>query len=153
MNDQADPNAPLGGIQIDSDWKSQAQAEKAKLSEQSKPKSKPAGGAAGVSGPGGQAAGPQEIPEASFETLISTIVTQAVMSMGMVADPRTGQPMLDLELARHHIDTLSVLETKTEGNLSDEESSLLGSSLYELRARYVQLASAMRPGAAPPTAG
>ncbi len=41
--------------------------------------------------------------------------------LGGYADPRTGQPMLDLEGAREMIDMLDVLREKTLGNLAPEE--------------------------------
>jgi len=137
-------------IQIDSDWKAEAQREKQRLAEQAKARQEAAaakpgvgasagarGGAAG-SGP----AGSRELPPASFETLMAQLATQALMHMGGYADPRTGQPILDLDIARHHIDMLGVLENITKGNLSDEESRTLASTLYELRGRYVQVANA-----------
>ncbi|MEM1212434.1 MAG: DUF1844 domain-containing protein [Planctomycetota bacterium] len=136
-------------ILVDSDWKAQAQAEKAKLAEKdAKAQADP-----GPSAPGDPPA-PGQLPPASFETLVSTMVTQAIYGLGGIADPRTGQPVIDLELARHQIDLLGVLQTKTEGNLSDEEKDLLGQTLYELRSRYVQISTAVRNGAiGDPTAG
>ncbi len=44
----------------------------------------------------------------------------------------------DLEVARHSIDLLDVLKTKTKGNLTLEESRLLDNTLTELRFRYIQ---------------
>lgn len=129
-------------LHIDTDWKAQAQQEKKRLAEQAKARggeeqqaSRAAPGSGGA--PGG-------LPPANFETLVSTMATQALFAMGAIADPRTGQPHQNLDLARHHIDMLSVLEEKTKGNLSEEESTLLASTTYELRTRYVQLASAGR---------
>ena len=120
-------------IHIDSDWKAQAQAEKQKLVE--KTKEAPARGGAG--GPGG-------LPPATFETLISTMVTQALFAMGAIPDPRTGQRVAHLDLARHHIDMLGVLEEKTKGNLTEQEADMLSSTVYELRTRYIQLSSQPR---------
>ncbi|MEL7089596.1 MAG: DUF1844 domain-containing protein, partial [Planctomycetota bacterium] len=74
---------------------------------------------------------------------------QALFAMGAIPDPQTGQPVLHLDLARHHIDMMTVLEDKTKGNLSDEEAKLLTGALYELRTRYVEVANASR-GAPPP---
>lgn len=122
-------------IHIDSDWKAQAQAEKQKLAEQAK--GAPKAGPAGAGAAGG-------LPPATFETLISTMVTQALFAMGAIPDPRTGQRMQHLDLARHHIDMLGVLEEKTKGNLAEEEANLLSGAVYELRTRYIQLASAAR---------
>ncbi len=120
-------------IHIDSDWKAQAQAEKEKLAE-----------TASESDPDAAAAGPGQLPPANFETLVSSFVTQALFAMGAIPDPRTGQRVAHLDLARHNIDMLSVLEEKTKGNLTDEESNLLASTLYELRTRYVQISSSAR---------
>ena len=124
MTDQEAPK-----IHVDSDWKAQAQAEKEKLAEAAK------------STEGKPAAGPGGLPPANFETLVSTMATQALFAMGAIPDPRTGQAMLHLDLARHHIDMLSVIEEKTKGNLSDEESKLITGTLYELRSRYIQVSS------------
>ncbi len=133
-------------IQIDSDWKAEAQREKEKLAEQAKARqaeqAKTTTGAAG--GEAGPADAPRELPPATFETLMAQLTTQALMAMGGMADPRTGQPVLQLDIARHHIDMLGVLEEKTKGNLSEEETRTLATTLYELRGRYVQVANAAR---------
>ena len=65
---------------------------------------------------------------------------QVRMCLGDIEDPGSGQKQVDLELAKHNIDLLEVLEEKTQGNLSENEKKLLDSVLYELRMRYVQLA-------------
>ena len=119
-------------IHVDSDWKAQAQAEKEKLAQQTK------------SADAGAAKGPAGLPPATFESLVSTMATQALFAMGAIPDPHTGQRMQHLDLARHHIDMLSVLEEKTKGNLTPEESKMLSGTTYELRSRYIQLTSAAR---------
>ena len=133
-------------IQIDTDWKSEAQKEKQRLAEQSAkanaPQAETTGGTSGGASPktsGG--------PEASFQTLLSTMVTQALFAMGAIPDPHTGQRMAHMELARHHIDMLNVLEEKTKGNLTKEESDTLTTTLYELRSQYVQSAQTARNAA------
>lgn len=141
MTDSNDPPQ----IHIDDDWKAQAQAEKAKLAEAAKPKASAAGDAPAnkdSGGPGGGASG--GIPPANFETLLSSFVTQALFAMGAIPDPQTGKPALHLDLARYQIDMLGVLEEKTKGNLTDEETKMLAGTLYELRSRYVQVANAQR---------
>lgn len=136
MADQ-DPNAKPK-IHIDSDWKSQAQAEKQRLADQAKSKA-PAGT------PGARGAG--RMPEASFQTLVSTLTTQALFALGAIPDPRTGQRVAHLDLARHQIDLLSVLEEKTKNNLTEEEQKMLSTTLYELRNTYIQVANSARSGA------
>lgn len=123
-------------IIIDDDWKAQAQAEKETLAAKANEAPAPeAGGAPG---------GPGQIPPPSFEVLLSSFVTQALFALGAIPDPQTGQPMLSLELAKHQIDMLGILETKTQGNLTEEEGKLLAGALYELRDRYVQVSNASR---------
>lgn len=135
-------------IQIDADWKAQAQAEKQKLAE--KAAAAPAAGAGAPAGAGvaGAAAGAGrrqgEMPPADFQTLMSTMATQALFALGAFPDPRTGQRVAHLELARHHIDMLGVLEDKTKGNLTAEETDTLATTIYELRQRYVQIATQAR---------
>lgn len=138
-------------IIVDDDWKSQAQAEKQKLAEQARAAKEKAAQPAAAPGraPSGEAAAArgQQMPEASFETLLSTMTTQALFAMGAIPDPHTGQRMAHLDLARHHIDMLAVLEEKTKGNLSKEEADMLATTVYELRNRYVQLTMSQRPTA------
>lgn len=129
----SDGDAPK--IQIDDDWKAQAQAEKEKLAETDKPGD-------------GQASGPGEMPPATFETLLSTMITQALFALGAVPDPQSGQRYVSLDLAKHHIDMLGVLEEKTKGNLSDEESQALTQTLAELRQQFVQVVQVVREQAA-----
>ena len=129
-------NTDAPKIHIDSDWKAQARAEKEKLAEKSK-----------TTGDGrtpGRAAGPGGMPPATIETLISTLATQALYAMGAIADPRTGQRFQHLDLAKHNIDMLGVLEEKTKGNVTEQEADLLAKTAYELRTTYIRLASAGR---------
>ncbi len=130
-------------IHIDSDWKAQAQAEKQRLAEQEKARSAQQPGAGGGAAGAGAAASPQAggIPKADFTTLLSTMATQALFAMGAIPDPQTGQRIAHLDLARHHIDLIGVLEEKTRGNLTEEEANLIASTLYELRSHYVNVAS------------
>jgi hypothetical protein len=157
-------------LHIDTDWKRQAQEEKRRLAEQEKQRAAGAAGAAppgaaagaamGVAAPGTAAAaaaaaapadpraaragraerGEREMPAASFGSLISSIMTQALFYLGELA-PRGGEPVVNLDMAKHHIDTLGVLEEKTRGNLTPEEQKLLDSVLYDTRMRYVNTAS------------
>ncbi len=124
-------------IVVDDDWKAQAKAEKEKLAQRAET-SKPAAGAAESAAEGARP--PRELPPASFATLVSSLVTQVFLALGGLEDPKTKRRYVDLELARHHIDTLTVLEEKTRGNLTEDEKKLLDKALYETRMQYVQLA-------------
>jgi hypothetical protein len=80
------------------------------------------------------------LPPASFATLVSTLVSQVLMALGGYEDPRTRRRYVDLDLAKHFIETLAVLEDKTRNNLADDEKKLLDNALYECRMQYVQIA-------------
>jgi len=129
----AEDDAPK--IHIDSDWKAEAQREKQRAAEQAK--SQPTGGSAGAAG--GRARG--QLPEPSFEAIVNNLAMPALMSMGAMADPRSGQPTVNLDAAKFYIDLLGVLEDKTKDQLSDEEQTLVSQTAYELRQRYIALAS------------
>ena len=135
----SDDESPI--LHVDDDWKQQAQAEKQKLAEKEKAaKAKPAAEGTGDAA----ASAPGQIPLADFTTLVSSLATQALFSMGAMPDPQTGQRYTNLDHARHHIDSLTVLEEKTKGNLTEEEQKTLTTTLYELRSSYVQIANASR---------
>jgi hypothetical protein len=79
---------------------------------------------------------------AAFENLIRSLGQNAAMLLGGYADPRTGQPVLDLEGAREMIDMLDVLREKTRGNLAAEEDSLLLDVLGNLKLAFMEMAKA-----------
>ena len=109
-------------IVVDDDWKSQVEKEKEQLRQQME-ESQPA---------------EQEMPPASMPILITTLATQALSALGQIPDPVEGKPVLRKPIARHFIDTLAMLEEKTSGNLTEEESGLLGDTLHQLRMVFVQ---------------
>ena len=86
------------------------------------------------------------IPPASFELLVLSLKFQAEQGLGVMHAGQNAPVEADLALARHAIDLLVVLQEKTHGNLSREESQLLESSVAELRFRFVQ---ASREGVTP----
>jgi len=120
-------------IIVDEDWKAEARKEKEVLAAQEK----------------AEKAGEQEkkqkrqtrgrVPQGNFAALVSTLATQAVYSMGLMAVEGQEQPEPDLEIARFNIDMLATLEEKTKGNLSKDEERVLKSTLSELRMTFVKL--------------
>jgi hypothetical protein len=146
------------GLQIDDDWKKQAQEEKRRLAEQEaqRKSAEPAGAPPMTSIPGAMpdpraatarggasragAGASRELPQASFATLVQSVVTQALFHLGELS-VRGGEPVVNLDMAKHQIDTLGVLEEKTANNLTPDEKRLLDAALYETRMRYVSVAS------------
>jgi hypothetical protein len=79
---------------------------------------------------------PTAVPPASFELLVLSLAIQAQMELGL-GEPSEGH-VPDLDIARHTIDLLGILQQKTKGNLTLDEQRLLENTLTELRFRYVQ---------------
>ncbi|HJQ83695.1 MAG TPA: DUF1844 domain-containing protein [Candidatus Binatia bacterium] len=75
----------------------------------------------------------------NFSTFVLGLSTQALLHLGEIPDPTTGQTAPDLGAAKHVIDILGILRDKTRGNLEPGEENLLDSVLYDLRMRYVEL--------------
>ena len=76
-------------------------------------------------------------PEADFKFFITTLTLQASIALGHVANPSTGKTEKDPAQAKFLIDTLAMLQEKTKGNLTKEETDLLENLLYELRMAYL----------------
>jgi hypothetical protein len=101
----------------------------------------PVRGRAGSPGAGaGAGARERAMPEASFATLVNSLVTQILLYLGDLT-PRGVEPQVNLDMAKFNIDLLGVIEEKSKGNLSPEEQRLLDNTLYEVRMRYVSVAS------------
>lgn len=85
--------------------------------------------------PGG---GPGEEPS-GFATLVSYLSTTAMFQLGLLPGPGGERLPVDLVNARMTIDLLDVLQEKTEGNLTENETRLLDEVLYELRLSFVEV--------------
>lgn len=127
------PNEPK--IIVDNDWKAQAQAEREKLAAQEKK--------AGAGKQGGGEGQPEGMPPADFRGLLELVIMQAITYMGGFPDPETGRAVVSPEHAKYYIDLLGVLEEKTKGNLTAEESSDLTQVLHQLRLQFVELSKAV----------
>jgi len=78
------------------------------------------------------------LPEINFATFVVSLNASALLHLGAIEDPNTGQATKDLAMAKQTIDILHLLEEKTEGNLTSEENNLIKSILYDLRIIYVK---------------
>ena len=78
------------------------------------------------------------LPEINFSTFVVSLNASALLHLGAIEDPSTGQTNKNLPMAKQTIDILSMLEEKTAGNLNPEETNLLKSILYDLRIIYVK---------------
>jgi len=148
-------------IIVDDDWKRQAQAEKERLAKEEQArkeaeqaaaakqalKNSAAPTAAGTSADGDDehADGPhgRGVPKASFSTLVSSFLTQALLAMGAIR--AQGMEGVDLDMAKFNIEMLEVLEQKSAGNLSGDEIRLLNTALHQARMTFVEVASHVGP--------
>jgi hypothetical protein len=79
------------------------------------------------------------MPEVTFPAFIMSLNTSALYHLGEIADPRTGQRVVEPDLARHAIDTLMLIQNKTKGNLEPDEEELLKNILYDIKLRFVRV--------------
>jgi len=80
-------------------------------------------------------------PPPTFEFLAHTLFTQALMALGRIPNPITKKAHKNLATAKHFIDTLTMLEQKTAGNLSTDERHMLEEIQHQLRLMYTSEAS------------
>jgi hypothetical protein len=64
----------------------------------------------------------------------------AALFLGQIPNPQSGQPEVNLDLAKMFIDQLAMIQEKTRGNLSSEESAVLRNALSNLQMAYVEVA-------------
>ena len=76
----------------------------------------------------------------------------AMMLLGKVPHPESGQTVRDLDGAKLFIDQLEMLEDKTKGNLTHHEEGLLKQSLMALRLAFVEAVESPETPAQPKTA-
>ena len=76
---------------------------------------------------------------ASFVSFLMSIASNAASALGMMEHPVTHQREVDVELGKHWIDILGMLQKKTEGNLTPQEKRMLEGLLGDLRMQYVSL--------------
>jgi hypothetical protein len=84
---------------------------------------------------------------ASFVNFLMSIASNAAAALGMMEHPVTGERGVDLELGKHWIDVLGMMEQKTRGNLSQQEQRILEGLLSDLRMQFVSLSQAAPPNA------
>ena len=112
-------------IIIDEDWKSQVEAEKEALQQETNDI------------PSSSTPDPPGMPPASFELLLSTLATEAMVAMGQLPHPVTQEASINIPHARYAIDMLEMLQAKTKGNLETGEDQLLTDLLHQLRMLFI----------------
>ena len=99
-----------------------------------------------ASAPADAQAGEVDLPgaddPASFASFLMSIASNAASSLGMMEHPVTHKREVDLELGKHWIDVLGMLQQKTRGNLVPQEQEILEGLLADLRMQFVSLTNA-----------
>ncbi|MBW2054861.1 MAG: DUF1844 domain-containing protein [Deltaproteobacteria bacterium] len=78
------------------------------------------------------------MPKINFATFVFSLNSSVLLQLGLIDDPATGKKTKNLPLAKQTIDILSMLEEKTQGNLTKDEETMLKNILYDLRMLYVK---------------
>src|SRR2546425_8242461 len=76
----------------------------------------------------------------------------AALFLGQIPNPKTGQGEVNLELAKLFIDQLAMIQEKTRGNLSNEESTVLKNAISNLQMAFVEVSQHLAKGGAQPSA-
>jgi hypothetical protein len=78
----------------------------------------------------------------------------AALFLGQIPNPKTGEPEINLDFARMFIDQLEMIQEKTRGNLTNEETMVLRNTLSNLQMAFVEASGAAgrAPGASETTA-
>ena len=74
----------------------------------------------------------------------------AALFLGQIPNPKTGEGEVNLELAKMFIDQLAMIQEKTRGNLTNEESTALKNTLSNLQMIYVEVSQQISKGGAQP---
>lgn len=124
-----EPTSHEKKIIVDEDWKSQVEAEREAARQAEGRQEAPAGA--------GPSPAPGPLPPPDLTLLASTLYLQAMVALGVLPNPMSNKPQVQLEQAKHAIDTLQVLFDKTSGNRTPEETEAIDTMLHETRMAYV----------------
>jgi len=69
----------------------------------------------------------------------------AALFLGQIPNPKTGEAEINLDLARMFIDQLEMIQEKTRGNLTNEETTVLRNALSNLQMAFVEASGATGP--------
>jgi len=76
--------------------------------------------------------------EPTLAFFLTSLGMQAYVALGLVANPATNKTEKNLEQAKYIIDTLGMLEVKTQGNRDKDETEILEHLLHDLRLAFVR---------------
>jgi hypothetical protein len=86
-----------------------------------------------------------------FIEFIMMQAQNAALFLGQIPNPQTGQGEVNLELAKMFIDQLAMIQEKTRGNLTNEETAVLRNTLSNLQMAFVEVSQQTKGGGAAPS--
>lgn len=87
---------------------------------------------------------PEFLPPLEFSSVVLLLYFPALIQLGLVEDPATGQVRENLGLAKRNIDLLDLLKDRTKGNLAPEEEKFLDGILDQLKLAYLRKADLVK---------
>lgn len=88
--------------------------------------------------------GPEFVPPLEFSSIVILLYFPALLQLGLVEDPVTGERSENLVLAKRNIDLLDLLKDRTKGRLEDEEQKFLDGVLDQLKLAYLKRADLVK---------
>ena len=89
----------------------------------------------------------QQLPPVDFISYLANLVETGRLYLDGIPNPETEEVVINLPLVKHIIDTIEMLEVKTQGNLTAPEANFLSNTLYELRMGYIRVVSSQEAAA------
>ena len=80
--------------------------------------------------------GDGDLPEPTFEILVTQLAAQVLMQLGEVPSPLSGRPEVALDRARFTLGLIEIIEATTRGNLQPQQDRFLKETLARVRAKY-----------------
>lgn len=92
----------------------------------------------------GPGQGPDFLPPLEFGSIVILLYFPALVQLGLVEDPGSGERAENLALAKRNIDLLDLLKDRTKGNLEEEEGKFLDGVLDQLKLAYLRKAEIVK---------
>ena len=80
-------------------------------------------------------------PQVNFSQLVVSYAQAAFVALGEIPHPETQQAEPNLPAAQHALQILEILQSKTTGNLDEQEQKLMETLLNELRGKLASPAA------------
>jgi hypothetical protein len=84
------------------------------------------------------------LPPLEFSSIVILVYVPALVQLGLMEDPGSGERREDLTLAKRNIDLLDLLKDRTKGNLDEEERKFLEEVLSQLKMAYLKKADILK---------